>query len=528
MKSPIKDYLRPRLTTILLIVNLAVLILPLGSLMFFRIYENQLVRQTESELISQGAVLAAAYRQEVIERQKQLADYGRKTTPLPTQRLDGFEYVPILPQLDLTAADPLADRPDGTQPKNAPDTTALAAGQKLTKIIAEARKSTLAGLKILDYNGVVVAGRFEVGQSFAHVGEVKTALAGKYASVIRARPTREPLPSWSGISRSTGIRVFVAYPIIHQQRLLGVAYLSRSPNSILQHLYSERSQVIVAGLTIIGITLLLVLLTSATIAWPIKRLIKRARLISKGDTSAMQPMERPGTQEMAQLSKSFSEMALSLHERSEYIRQFASHVSHEFKTPLTAIQGAAELLEEHFDTMSGDERKRFTGNILDDTNRLEALVGRLLELAKADSITPDGGATEISDGFKALGDKYRQLKTETETVGTRVAISPDNFYTLFSNLIENALQHHASRIDISAQVENAQVVFKISDDGEGISAANLDKIFTPFFTTRRAEGGTGLGLGIVQSIASSHGGSIAYVATQNGAAFEVRLPLITH
>ena len=525
MRTNIKEYLRPRLTIILLIVNLAVLILPLGSLMFFRIYENQLVRQTESELISQGAVLAAAYRQEVIERQNRLADYGRKTTPLPTQKLDGFEYVPILPQLDLTAADPLADRPDGTAPKDTPDIIAIAAGQKLTAIISQARKSTLAGLKILDYNGVVVAGRFEVGQSFAHVDEVKTALAGKYASVIRARQTREPLPSWSGISRSTGIRVFVAYPIIHQQRLLGVAYLSRSPNSILQHLYSERRKVIVAGLTIVAITLLLVLLTSATIAWPIKRLIKRARLIAKGDTNAMQPMQRPGTQEMALLSNSFSEMALSLHERSEYIRQFASHVSHEFKTPLTAIQGAAELLDEHFDTMSEDERKRFTGNILDDTNRLEALVVRLLELAKADSITPDGGATEISDGFRTLGDKYRQL--ESKTIEARVAISPENFYTLFSNLIENALQHHAGRIVISAQVKGEQVVFNVSDDGEGISAANLDKIFTPFFTTRRAKGGTGLGLGIVKSIVEVHGGTITCIAAQTGAAFEVRLPLAT-
>jgi len=531
------EQLRPRLRTILLIVNLAVLILPLGSLLFFRIYENQLVRQTESELISQGAVLAAAYRQEVLERQHLVADYGRKTRPLPTEKLGGFIYVPILPQLDLTAAAPLPDRPDGKPPATAPDKTALTAGKKLTAIISQARKSTLAGLKILDYNGVAVAGRFEVGQSFAHVSEVAKALAGKYASVIRDRPTREPLPSWSGISRSTGIRVFVAYPIIHGQRLLGVAYLSRTPNSILQHIYAQRRKVIFAGLTIVGLTLLLALLTSATIARPINRLIKRAQRISQGDIEAMQPMQRPGTQEMAQLSKSLSDMALSLHDRSEYIRNFASHVSHEFKTPLTAIQGAGELLDEHFDTMSRAERKRFTTNILDDSNRLEALVTRLLELAKADSITPDGGVTTITDGFAALSAKYPQLATtisgevSSRVSGGTVAISQENFSTLFSNLIENALHHNAGQVRITVDDDGADMVFRVQDDGDGISPANRDKIFTPFFTTRRSNGGTGggtgLGLGIVRSIALGHGGMVENIPSDNGAVFEVRLPAIT-
>jgi len=227
------EKIRPRLATILLIVNLAVLILPLGSLLFFRIYENQLVRQTESELISQGAVLAAVYRQEVLARRPDLSDYGIETIPLPTQKLGDYIYVPILPQLDLTTGEQLPDRPNGEVVVDRPDETATAAGNILNAIISEARKSTLAGLKILDYNGVAVAGRAEVGLSFAHVKEVAKALGGKYASVIRERDITSPLPSITGLSRTTGIRVFVAYPIIYEQRLLGVAYLSRTPNSIL-------------------------------------------------------------------------------------------------------------------------------------------------------------------------------------------------------------------------------------------------------------------------------------------------------
>jgi signal transduction histidine kinase len=515
---------RPHIATVLLIVNLAVVILPLGGLVFFRIYENQLVRQTESELISQGAVLAAAYRQEILDHRKDLENYGITVPPLPTEKIDGFDYVPIFAKLDLTDGQPLPDRSDGRTPKQAPDDVALAAGRKMTAIISQARRSTLAGLKILDFHGVAVAGRFEVGQSFAHVQEVAEALTGKYASVIRKRETREPLPSWSGISRSTGIRIFVAYPVIADGHLLGVAYLSRSPNSLLQQLYRQRGKVLLAGLAVIGITLLLALLTSATISRPIKRLVKRARKVADGDVEAMAPMARPGTQEMEMLSKSFSDMANTLHDRSEYIRQFASHVSHEFKTPLTSIQGAAELLDEHFDTMSGHERKRFTSNILQDSNRLRALVTRLLDLAKADSTTPDGGQTDVIAALDEISSRYSGVVVDP--VAANAAISVENFSTIFSNLVENAFHHNANSVAISATLKGRMIRFTVTDNGEGISSANLDKVFTPFFTTRRGDGGTGLGLGIVRSIVEAHGGSVIAVCHHGGAMFDVFLPAV--
>jgi len=522
----VREKIRPKIATILLIVNLAVVILPLGSLIFFRIYENQLVRQTESELISQGAVLAAAYTQEILAQKINIKTYGKQTTPLPNEKINGFDYVPIIAKLDLTAQDPLPDRSDGQMPNTQPDQAALSAGRVLTAIITEAQRSTLAGLKILDYHGVVVAGRFEVGQSFAHVQEVGQALNGHYASVIRVRKTRDALPSWSGISRSTGIRIFVAYPIIKGDRLLGVAYLSRSPKSILQQMYLQRGKLILAAFVIIGLTLLLAFLTSATISRPIKRLVKRAQKVSAGDMEAMAVMARPGTKEMALLSKSFSDMAQSLHARSEYLSHFAGHVSHEFKTPLTSIEGAAELLGEHFDTMSKDERQMFIANIQSDTDRLRKLMTGLLELARADNIVPSGEKTIIADGLQALNARFKQLKI-TRLVGA-VALSPENFETLFSNLIENALAHNATLVEISGRIVGDTAVFDIKDNGDGISPANLDKIFTPFFTTRRSNGGTGLGLGIVVSIVKAHGGQVDISTGENeksGASFIVTLPL---
>lgn len=515
------EKLRPRLATILLIVNLTVVILPLGSLVFFRIYENQLVRQTEGELISQGAVLAAAYRQEIVTREADLSHYGVAVTPMVGEIINGFKYVPILPRLDLTAASPKPDRPDGKRAETGPDKAAIAAGKVVTAIITEAQRSTLAGLKILDYRGVVVAARFERGLSFAHVAEVKTALSGKYASVIRHRKIKETLPTWSGISRGTGIRVFVAYPIIHADRLLGVAYLSRSPTSILQVLYAQRSKVILAVVTMMVMAALLAFLTSATISRPIRRLVRRMRAIAEGDKEAMQPMRRPGTQEMALLSKGVSDMSLSLDQRSQYIRDFAAHVSHEFKTPLTSIQGASELLVEHFDTMSDAERHKFLNNIKGDADRLEKLVTRLLELARADNLTPHGGHTHVAEALAGLKEKYPLLDYRAEPVC--VSIDRDNFNTLFGNLLANSVHHKASKIQIDVDAVDDQVVFTVKDNGEGISSANVGKIFTPFFTTRRNSGGTGLGLGIASSLAAAHGGRIEYLPTQSGTAFVVTL-----
>ena len=90
---------RPRLRTVLLVVNLAVLALPLAGIFFFRIYENQLVQQTESELISQAAVIAAAYRQRIVELEPDPQDYGvALRDPLPPP-LDAY-YTPITPQIE--------------------------------------------------------------------------------------------------------------------------------------------------------------------------------------------------------------------------------------------------------------------------------------------------------------------------------------------------------------------------------------------------------------------------------------------
>lgn len=518
---------RPRLRTILLIVNLAVLVLPLGGIFFFRIYENQLVRQTESELISQAAAIASAYRRRIIALRPNYAGYGI-TFAAPPAVADGEYYTPVIPRIDLAAGEPQPPRPDGVHPVLPADPLAVEVGAALRPVLLDTQKITLAGLKILDYRGVQVAGRKERGLSFAHVPEVRRALAGEYVSLIRVRISDKPTPPMASVSRGTGIRVFVAMPVIQDGRVWGVVYASRTPGNVLKHMYAERGKVILAAATILTLTLLIALLTSATITRPIDRLIAQTRRVSAGEAEDVGPLERPGTREIELLSASFADMARSLHARSQYIRDFAAHVSHEFKTPLTSIQGAAELLHEHFADMSEAERDRFLQNIIGDSDRLQRLVSRLLELARADNVAPSAELLDLGPATTALAAKYDTQGMSVlcgEIQSATVRMSDENLETLFANLVENSRQHGATQARVAVTVTDGHAEIGFMDNGAGIPDANREKIFTPFFTTRREQGGTGLGLGIVRSILAAHDGSIRLADSDSGTEFILSLPI---
>ena len=106
-----------------------------------------------------------------------------------------------------------------------------------------------------------------------------------------------------------------------------------------------------------------------------------------------------------------------------------------------------------------------------------------------------------------------------------MAIAPDALETVVTNLLDNSLQHRAHRIDIHTSANGNNLQLRLHDDGEGISPANRDKIFTPFFTTKRTKGGTGLGLEIVTSIHKAYGGNIRLGNASQGAEFVLELPL---
>ena len=517
---------RLKLRTILLAVSGAVLVLPAGGIYFLKLYENELVRQTELELISQAALISALYKREIekLTAGESRQDYGTKITPPPN--LQDY-YKPYKAVLNLSASQ-IKPRPqDAEKTDLRADPVAIEAGNRLSPVLLEAQRTTLSGVRLLDDQGIAVAGRADIGLFFGHLDEVRRARLGFYASSIRERVIHRPTRAFASISRGTGIRVFVAFPILNNDRLLGVVLLSRTPQSILEHLYDQRERILVLACIVVFLAVALVAFTSYTIARPLHALIQQTRRFASGESRLIEPLKHPVTEEVSRLSESFAEMASSLEYRAEYIRNFATHVSHEFKTPLTGIQGAIELLQEHMDEMSPEKRGRFLSNIAQDAQRLKRLVERLLEMARADVAEPTGGKTEIAPIMVKLRERYQAQGLEISTADANevvVAIPADILETVLVNLLDNSRQNGATSVAIilSRAVDGWSLT--VADDGKGITPANTEKIFTPFFTTRRDDGGTGLGLGIVRSLLRAYGGEISLDATASGASFRITVP----
>ena len=520
--SKITSKSKLRLRTVLLFVNLMVLLLPLGGLFFFRFYENALVQQTEAELISQSAVIAAIYKHEIMKSTDGYDAFGIAADP-DSLIYEGEYYTPIKPQIDLSSAVLLPRRPDG-QRTNKADPMTRSVGDVLMPILEDAKRTTLSGVRVLNYQGIVIAGKEDVDLDFSHIPEVANALRGFYTSVIRQRISDSPPPALASISRGTGIRAFTAFPIIHEGRVWGVVYMSRTPKNILKYLYSEKEKVVFAGFVLVFLTALIALLTSYMIVRPMNVLLSKVKAFSAGQKQTAEGFNVSGVREVEMLAESFSEMALSLHNRSEYIRKFATHVSHEFKTPMTSIQGAAELLLDHIDDMESEKKRKFLSNIIADSERLKRLVNRLLELAKADNVEMNDEACDAGRVLEKLKGRYHDLGLHLIydlKVPLRIKIAADHLETIFVNLLDNALQHGADEVQFVAEEDHQKISLIISDNGTGISKGNIDKIFETFFTTNRSDGGTGLGLGIVQSLLKTHNGNIQALASDNGAKFQI-------
>lgn len=510
-------------------VMLSVLVLPIAGLFQFRFYENELVRRTEEQLIAQAAVIASTYRE--------LMNFQGATGPVSGGATDSWNarsrsaarlyYTPIDPALDLAEQSILSRREEAIPAVTPVSLRVKKVGMAMQNIMVNAQRYTLAGMRLLDQNGTVIAGRSEVGESLRHIKEVKDALRGNYSPAIRERISDQPQPPLASISRGTGIRVFVAFPIMHENKVRGVVYLSRTPQNILKHMYQIRGKLILLGFLLLLVTGLLVLFISSRLSRPIRELIAQTQKVTRGEQQTVSVLRQPGTYELAQLSGSFAEMSEILKERSTYIDRFASHVSHEFKTPLTSMQGALELLQEHADDMPKEQRQRFINNLYDDTERLKRLVNRLLEQARADSLQATSEHTDVYPIIKQLASIYadRGLNVDYDLSSLYLNIAPIAFETVLGNLFENSLQHGADQVAISVDEITSECLITIQDNGTGISAANRENVFTPFFTTQREEGGTGLGLGIVQALLQTWKGSIGLIASERGACFELRLSL---
>jgi signal transduction histidine kinase len=521
---------RPSLRQIVFAVLTLVATLPLVGLFFFRIYDNQLIRQTQAELIAQSRVLAAIYAEEVTARLGAGIPLGAEIPP--DARPDPPDAVtPIRPLLDLAADDLFVRRPDA-QPAPKPAAAAyVAIGARLMPIILETQKVTLAGFRILDLQGVVIAGRDEVGQSLAHIEEVAAALRGEYRAALRIRkPDKAPPPIYS-ISRGVGVHVFSAMPVIVNDHVAGVIYTSRTPRNIFEHLYQERAKFAAAAAAVTFSTLLIGLVVSRTITRPMHELIQRAGRIGRGDRDAFRPLAHYGTRDFAELSRHFFDMAEQLARRSDYIANFSAHLTHELKSPLTSINGAAELLLDSLASPEGSltpaEQEKFLGNILGDAARLEAMAQRLRELARAETALQNERVA-LTDVIDRLREHFPNATIVTDgCAGREIGMSAETALIVLTHLTDNALRHNARQIRLQAHDDADAVSLTIANDGDPISPHNRDRIFDAFFTTRRDSGGTGMGLAIVRAIMTSHGGTIMLLPADRGVGFALRFPVVS-
>ena len=485
---------RPPLLIVLGVIGVILAVTPLVTLTFLRVPESELVRRTESELIAQGAMLAAMYSAALSHDE-----------PLSTERT----LTPMAPILDLSEDQvlPLAGKPPETDLKATP--AAQEAGRAITPVLVEAQRTTLAGMRVTDPVGIIVASTAddEVGRLLTHQQEVVSALHGKPQRLIRRRYS-DNVASVRSPSRGTEHRVFVALPILRNGGVIGAVSLSRTPISLGKATFQHRKNLTLAAAVVMAVGLLLIALVVWIVARPLARLAEQARRIGAGADAT--PIRRPGTQEVAVISEAMAEMAIALTERGRYLETFASNVSHAFKTPLTSVKGALELLADH-DDMTRAERERFLTIARADTERMERLTQRLLALARAD-VADRGGTCDVDALLARLADRYRADGMTIEVTGPFGigGLPGEALESVFCTLLDNAREHAGadSAVHISA-LPGAALTVTVADDGPGIPDELRDRIFDPFFTTAGDRGGTGLGLAVASSMMRSHGGSLS-------------------
>ncbi|TNM63585.1 sensor histidine kinase [Aliirhizobium smilacinae] len=285
---------------------------------------------------------------------------------------------------------------------------------------------------------------------------------------------------------------------------------------------------VAALLAVLLVTLAVAYVLNRNIAGPVNALIVRSHEIAHGGRAAIQPLGSYGTLEIATLSQSFLDLAGKLVDRSEYVRSFAAHVSHELKSPLTSIRGAAELMrdDDGEQPMTDAERRRFLDNIIADSKRLDLLLARLRELAYAETPLPADRicANDVCRMLRERFPGFAITVSGQSTVCFALPIEAAN--VVFGNLAENAFQNGATRLDLTVETDGPSAKIFVIDDGDGISEANRERIFQPFFSTRREKGGTGMGLEIARTMLASHGGNITLgTSSHQGAEFLITAPM---
>jgi len=351
----------------------------------------------------------------------------------------------------------------------------------------------------------------DVGADYSQWRDVRLTLAGAYgARTTRRDPNVE-----------TSSTLHVAAPIWRRGHLAGVVSVAKPSQSINLFLEMARPKIVLAALLAAFGIVVAAWLTSLWLLRPIQRLSVHARAVRDG---ASPPLPDLGRSEVRELGMAFEEMRRAVEGR-HYVEQYVQALTHELKSPLTAIQAASEILSEDPPL---ETRQRFSHNIQTESVRMRETVDRLLELSSVEgrSVLRESAAVDLGATARALAEAFAGVLRSRHlsiAVSGEAACNGEAFLLerALRNLVANALDFSpdSGEIEIELSQDAHRTVVEVRDRGPGIPDFAQPRIFERFYSLPRPQGGrksSGLGLPFVREVARLHGGSVELVAREGG------------
>ena len=361
---------------------------------------------------------------------------------------------------------------------------------------------------VTDKLGIVVfhsADSGTIGEDYSEWRDVSLTLKGEYG----ARTSR-----FDEYDQSSSI-LYVAAPILMNGEIVGVLTVGKPTTNITWFVENAKLQVVGIALLALMVAGFFGFLAARWITVPIKRLTDYAYGVRDG-----KPVEFPklGKSEIKEMAQAFEKMQEAL-EGKRYVEQYIQNLTHEIKSPLSAIKGAAELLEE---PMDDHQRQRFLANISNESLRIQRIIDRMLDLSALESrskvVNPEKIKIQplVKTVMESLEPVFAKKNLQTEIcVSEDISVDGDSFllHQAVGNLVQNAVDFSPafSLITVRAERCNGKVQILVIDEGAGIAEFARERIFEKFFSLQRPDTGqksTGLGLNFVRQVALLHGGQI--------------------
>jgi len=294
----------------------------------------------------------------------------------------------------------------------------------------------------------------------------------------------------------------------------------------------------IQSLVLIPLALLVAGCIAFMLARPIRRMDKAIKELGEGRYDQEISIDGPGNLRL--LGQRLDWLRAELKELNEQKQQFLRHISHELKTPLTAIREATELLNDGIGGTLTEQQAEITHILKDNTIRLQRMIENLLNYTKLESIQLKLNLQQISladltarvIGAHELSIRNKQLVIETMFNVDQVTADQEKLTIIMDNLISNAVRYspELGHIKICAGEDKNRFIIEVIDNGPGLDKADQDKLFSPFYRGTHLHksliSSSGLGLAITKDLVEAHNGSIELATSNQGAHFIVTLPKI--